>query len=113
MQFLSDLIGKPAEFVALAKELGECDPRGFCIGPGKFEGEHVAALYFWECTLNGFGEHLCGNNCFDLDNGEREAFEIDVRFSHACVEEDANGFVYLTLLTPTDYGSLREEESNQ
>jgi hypothetical protein len=44
---------------------------------GKFEGEHVMTLYFYDAHMNGDGEQYEGNDlAFEVSDEEAEAFEI-------------------------------------
>jgi len=61
--------------------------QGIVTSPGKFEGESIATLYYYDCMLNGVG---C---IFDVSTEESQAFSIDKKY--VLLLESTSGFVSL------------------
>lgn len=91
---------------------------GTIANPGKFEGETIAALYYYDCSMNGSGEDvsdysvdgdICGPNeqLFDVDSAEREALNLSAGTFAVLLSESDQGFVSLTELTLKEYQDLR------
>lgn len=82
----------------LAKEYGlELTIANTIRSPGRFEGEHVIALVFYEAMLNGDCGCTQGDNWarWDLDDNERK--ELDGAHYYE-IEISNDGFVYGTAL---------------
>ena len=62
---------------------------GIVTNPGKFEGESIATLYYYDCFLNG------GDAIFEVSDDERKAFDIGPAYTHVYLYESDNGFVHL------------------
>ena len=60
---------------------------GIIQNPGKFEGEPIHTLYFYNCMLDG-----CGDS-FLLEPEDHELFDIPTIYNWVTVFEDNNGFV--------------------
>lgn len=80
--------------LALAKEYGyTVSAANTVLSPGKFEGEHVSTLYFWDCYMNGFGDLVDDDLIvFDLSESERE--HLDLPCNEYRMRVSDNGFVY-------------------
>ena len=79
--------------LALAKEYGyTVSAANTILSPGKFEGEHVSTLYFWDCYMNGDGQSEGDLIIFDLSESERE--HLDLPRNEYRMRVDDNGFVY-------------------
>lgn len=65
------------------------------LSPGKFEGEHVSTLYFWEASLNGDGEHLehYGDEVTIFPLSPDEQAHLNTHYSHFTIYEREDGFV--------------------
>lgn len=81
----------------------EIDPIWHTIkNPGKFEGETVATLYFYDHSLNGDG------NVMEVSQEEKEAFDIDANYVY--LAESNDGFVSLEFYDTRDEAEERETE---
>ncbi len=60
---------------------------GIVTSPGKFEGESIETLYYYDCFINGDG---C---IFEITTEEAEAFDIDSPYVY--LGETGDGFAYL------------------
>jgi len=60
---------------------------GIVTSPGKFEGESIATLYYYDAFLNGDGP------VFEVSDEEKSAFDIDSPFVY--LAESNDGFVSL------------------
>lgn len=79
--------------LALAKQYGyTVSAANTVLSPGKFEGEHVSTLYFWDCYMNGDGQSEGDLIIFDLSESERE--HLDLPRNEYRMRVDDNGFVY-------------------
>lgn len=80
--------------LALAKEYGyTVSAANTIVSPGKFEGEHVSTLYFWDCYMNGDGDLVNDDLIvFDLSESERE--HLNNPTNEYRLRVDDNGFVY-------------------
>lgn len=79
--------------LALAKEYGyTVSAANTVLSPGKFEGEHVSTLYFWDCYMNGDGQSEGDLIVFDLSESERE--HLDLPCNEYRMRVSDNGFVY-------------------
>lgn len=65
----------------------EFNRHGIVTSPGKFEGESIATLYYYDCFLNG------GDTIFDVSQEESDAFDIQSKFVY--LQESNDGFVSL------------------
>jgi hypothetical protein len=61
---------------------------------GKFEGEHVMTLYFYQAFMNGDGDQYGDDNDlkFDVSDDEAEAFDIS-KGSQVILQFSEQGFV--------------------
>lgn len=80
--------------LALTKECGyTVSAANTILSPGKFEGEHVSTLYFWDCYMNGFGDLVNDDLIvFNLSESERE--HLNNPTNEYRLRVDDNGFVY-------------------
>lgn len=80
--------------LALAKEYGyTVSAANTILSLGKFEGEHVSTLYFWDCYMNGFGDLVNDDLIvFNLSESERE--HLNNPTNEYRLRVDDNGFVY-------------------
>ena len=76
--------------------------QGIVKNSGKFEGETIATLYYYDCFLNG------GDTVFEITDEEREAFGIGSGYKAAYLYESDNGFVHLYF-----YSDMSEAEQAQ
>ncbi len=61
----------------LVKDGGYDVRDGIIRSLGKFEGEHIMTLYFYDAFMNGDGEQYEGNDlAFDVSDDEAEAFDL-------------------------------------
>ena len=80
----------------------DVDDAGRITSPGKFEGEMLYAVYYWEWMLNGDGENMEDDDgteytVFDVAPEDRVLFpEIPNSIYKVALFEDSQGFVYLT-----------------
>jgi hypothetical protein len=76
------------------------DKNGRIANPGRFQGETLATVYYWNAWLDGDGESrtLDGYEAtvFDVTPEEAEAFDLP---EWIAIWTSENGFVYLTELT--------------
>lgn len=88
----------------LAKEYGlVISVANTVLSPGKFEGEHVSTLVFWEAYLNGCGWDTAEGIVFDLTDQETDELGNNSPVYILCV--DNNGFVRgNTYVSPTTLG---------
>lgn len=70
---------------------------GIVTSPGKFEGETIATLYYYDAFLNGEGA------VFEVTEEERKAFDISEETKFVYLHESNDGFVSL------EYHDTREE----
>lgn len=73
-------------------------------GPGKFEGESVIALYYYDCFLNG------GDTIFTISEEERDAFGIGSGYTHVYLYESEQGFVHPYFCTSQEEAEAMESE---
>lgn len=78
--------------------------RGICTSLGKFEGESIAALYYYDCYLNGDGV------VFEISDEERKAFGIGDGYKFAYLYESDYGFVHLYLYATREEAEFAESE---
>lgn len=87
-------------------------PHGFCIRPGKFEGEPTFVPYFWDMVLAGdstpFGHPETGevDDIIEIVADDKKHYPRLNGFSHIALWESESGFVYHLLLTPGDYQTM-------
>jgi hypothetical protein len=77
---------------------------GIVTNPGKFEGESIATLYYYDCLLNG------GDAVFEITDEERKAFDIGEGYKATYLYESNDGFVYLYFYTSMDEAEQAEAE---
>jgi len=70
---------------------------GIIKSPGKFEGETVATVYFYEASLDGDGETIA------INQDERDFLGIPDQYKYVKVIESNDGFVSLDYLTKEEY----------
>lgn len=73
--------------------------QGMVKGPGKFKGESIATLYYYDQYGNG------GDTIFEISDEERKAFDIGAGYTHVYLYESEQGFCHLYFCT-----SLAEAE---
>jgi hypothetical protein len=61
--------------------------QGIVTSPGKFEGESIATLYYYDAYMNG------GEVVFEVSAEEKQAFDIETPFVY--LKESNDGFVSL------------------
>lgn len=90
-------LAKLAEWRKLADDAGyRYDDYGMIRSPGKFEGEHISALAFYEAWMDSTcDEDARGFPFLALDDVERWALRTKAR--RAYMHEDGNGFFYVVL----------------
>lgn len=71
----------------------EFNRHGIVTSAGKFEGESIATLYYYDCFLNG------GDVVFEITAEERQAFDIGIGYTHVYLGESDYGFVHLYFCT--------------
>ena len=74
---------------------------GIIQSPGKFEGEPIHTLYFYNCMMNG-----CGDS-FLLESEDYKLFDIPEYFHWVTVYEDNNGFV------TTEFSEFEPEDEEE
>lgn len=80
--------------LAIAKEHGyTISAANTILSPGKFEGEHVSTLYFWDSYMNGDGE-LVGDDLIEFELLEHERENLGLPENVYRLRCDDNGFVY-------------------
>jgi hypothetical protein len=68
---------------------------GIITSPGKFEGEHVFAPYFYDAFLNGMADEDDGELCtFNVTPEDKEQFPELANAEQVKFKEDEFGFVY-------------------
>jgi len=75
---------------------------GIIKSPGKFEGEFIHSLYFYDCVMNGGGDEIISSyldseriiDVFNLTDSEKDAFPILTNANTVHCIEDDNGFFY-------------------
>lgn len=80
---------------------------GIVTNPGKFEGESIATLYYYDCSLDG------GDTVFEVSDDERQAFDIGPAYTHVYLYESENGFVHLYFCTSQDEAEQMQDEDSQ
>jgi len=73
---------------------------GVVTSPGKFEGESIATLYYYDAYLNG------GDTVFQVTDDEKSAFDIDSPFVY--LAESNDGFVSLEFYETLEQAELRD-----
>lgn len=76
-------------------------------GPGKFEGESVIALYYYDCFLNG------GDTIFEISDDERAAFGIGSGYTHVYLYESEQGFVHPYFCTSQTEAEAMESSDDE
>ena len=76
---------------------------GIIQNPGKFEGETVAALYYYDLYMDG-----C-DTIFEILPEEREAFKVGEALTHVYIDESEHGFVTLKWFTSEREAELYEK----
>ena len=71
---------------------------------GKFEGETIATLYYYDCFLNG------GEVVFEISGDEKQAFLIGDGYKYVYLYESDNGFVHLYFCTSRAKAEAMESE---
>lgn len=91
-----ELISKLAELI----EDHEWNPSGRVSSPGKFLGEPLETLYFYDAFLNGDGRGNEEATFFDLTEIEKQVFVAPPGATSYMVLETNEGFVYGNYLFP-------------
>lgn len=69
------------------------DDCGIIRNPGKFEGEHFSAPYFYALLMDGFADiDDDGAAIFDVSDAERQAFDLGAT-SQVVLRESDCGFI--------------------
>jgi len=77
---------------------------GIIVSPGKFEGESIATVYFY----NTLGE--IGGDYTEISEEERTVFEIDSQYDYAVILTDDSGFTYLEYANSESHAEDRVNE---
>ena len=89
----------------IIKEYG-FDPRH----PGKFEGEPIETLYYYDSTMNGFGEDRGVEGEMYSIHGvtadERKVFQMPDNIRYFVISENEQGFVYGSAMTKKRYNKF-------
>lgn len=80
--------------------------RGIIQNPGKFEGESVATLYYYDAYLNGDGSIM------EISQDERNAFEIGPAYTHVYLYESEQGFAHLYFCTSLEQAEQMDSEDS-
>lgn len=76
-----------------------------CIkNPGKFEGEHVSILYWYDMFLNGY------DTVFEVSDEERKEFEYADDVKYIYLAESNDGFCSLEFYTTREEAESRQDE---
>ena len=78
------------------------DRWGHVRNPGKFEGESIATLYYYDAYLNG------GEVVFEVSDEEKQAFDIESSFVYLAESNDR--FVSLEFYDTRDEAEERDAE---
>lgn len=103
----------------IINQYGVDSKTGRITSPGKFEGEMLYAVYYWEWMLNGDGENMEDDDgtlytVFDVAPEDRVLFpEIpDSIYKVALMEADC-GFVYLTDNATPGFNTLGTDDDRE
>lgn len=77
---------------------------GIIVSPGKFEGESIATVYFYNCTNEFGGDYSI------ISDEERAIFNIDPSFDCAVILTDNSGFTYLEYVVNESHAEDRVNE---
>ena len=80
---------------------------GIVKSPGKFEGESIATLYYYDCMLNG------GGTIFEVSAEEQKAFDIGPAYTNVYLYESEYGFVHLYFCTSLADAEEMSKENSQ
>lgn len=80
----------------------EFSRQGIVKSPGKFEGESIATLYYYDCFLNG------GGVVMEISDEERRAFDVGTGYTHVYLGESEYGFVHLYFCTSEEEAESME-----
>lgn len=78
---------------------------GVITTAGKFEGESIATVYFYNEYLNG------GETVFEVTESERELLNVDSEYSFVYLAESESGFVSLEWYRTQAEAEQAESES--
>lgn len=86
--------------------------------PGKFEGEQIATVYFWDQMMDGAQDdtmELDGDtyDVFSVSEEEREGFHLFVDTEFYCLQHSVYGFVYGQELTAEELRSFVRQAERQ
>ncbi len=102
--------------VAEIKKEYDVGDDGIINSPGKFEGEPVWAVYFYD--LAGSGEELLTNQegnsyeIFEVDDEERKEFGLADDIKAVVLKHTDQGFIYTAAMTSRELNDLRNEVQN-
>jgi len=121
---LAECLNTPAEpgadlpiddpIASCARLLAE-HPAGYVQEPGKFEAEPIAAVYFWEISMNGFAAETLYDGDTPIDvfpikgrqtltaDQERELWHLRADTAFVAVWESDQGFVHFDEWTAEEY----------
>lgn len=82
---------------------------GAVCQPGKFQGEPIETLYFWDQYLQGSGEAIGDWTVFPVDPTEQQVFALDKATRYFAVRETSDGFVIRAEMTEAEYTQICDE----
>ncbi len=93
---------------------------GIIQDPGKFEGEPVYAVYFWNSGLEGGADEEDGPLCgFTVTDEDRKEFPELAGVGSVWLDESEQGFIYTTTdprsaqeAAPSYRGNAEDEDNN-
>lgn len=94
-------------------------PKGYCEQPGKFEGEPIFAIYYWEMTQNGLADDTLDFGAtpvsiYFLTNEDRACWDLPASTHVVAVWESETGFLMHTEWTDAEYEfAVRECENDE
>lgn len=85
----------------------EFNRHGIVTSPGKFEGESIATLYYYDCFLNG------EDTVFEVTEEEKQAFDIPPLDNFVYLQESNDGFVSLEYFTDEKSAEAYRDEEDE
>lgn len=79
---------------------------GVCTSPGKFQGEFIATIYYYDMYLNGVGTIM------EVSDDEREAFGLGENENFVYLYESNDGFVTCYYFPTREEAEENEEYDN-
>lgn len=89
-------------------------PDGYVTTPGKFEGEPIEAIYFYELALDGGADEMLYDgdtpiDVFHVDDDDRLVWGLDDATRYVAVWETDQGFVEFAEWTEDEYRKAQED----